>query len=121
MMDMIETLLKDYVQNALGVSVYFSLPESVPNPGNTEFIVMERTGSSFENMLMTSTFAFQSYGNSIYDAADLNKRVLAAVFNSVELDEITRVHLDGDYNFTSPTDKRPRYQAVFDITHYVDF
>lgn len=118
---MIETLIKDYLQTALGVSVYLALPESVPNPSNANFVVMERTGSSIENMIMTSTFAFQSYGNSLYDAAELNKRVLAAVFNIVELDDITRVRLNGDYNFTSPTDKRYRYQAVFEITHYIDF
>lgn len=120
---MIETVIKNYLQTALGVSVYFALPESVPNPktSNTDFVVMERTGSSIENMLMTSTFAFQSYGDNLQNAAELNKRVLSAMFNAVELDDITRVRLNGDYNFTSPTDKRYRYQAVFEITHYIDF
>ena len=118
---MIETLLKDYLQTKLGISVYLMLPEPVSNPGNTNFSVIEKTGSSFADQIMTSTFAVQSYGNSLFEAAELNKAVIAAVFESVELNEITRVRLNGDYNFTSPTDKRPRYQAVFDITHYIDF
>ena len=118
---MIETLLKDYLQTELGISVYLMLPESAQNPGNSKFIVIEKTGSSFADQIMTSTFAVQSYGNNLYEAAELNKDVIATVFRFVEKNEITRVHLNGDYNFTSPTTKRPRYQAVFDITHYIDF
>lgn len=118
---MIETLLKDFLQSELGISVYLMLPDSVPNPGNNKFIVIEKTGSSLADQIMTSTFAVQSYAPTLYEAAELNKSVITAVFNIVELNEITRVRLNGDYNFTSPTDKRPRYQAVFDITHYIDF
>lgn len=118
---MIEQTLKDYLQNALGLSVYLALPDSVQNPSSTKFVTIEKTGSSMSDMLTTSTFAIQSYGETLYEAAELNKRVKAAVFGIVELNEITRVSLNGDYNFTDPETKRPRYQAVFDLTHYIDF
>ena len=36
----------------------------------------------------------------------------------VALDEVSKVSLNSDYNFTDAATKRYRYQAVFDIIHY---
>ena len=54
----------------------------------------------------------------MYDAMSLNKSVKDAMFSAVTLDEITRVELNSDYNYTDQATKQSRYQAVFDITHY---
>jgi len=31
---------------------------------------------------------------------------------------VTKSALESDYNFTNIANKQPRYQAVYDITHY---
>ena len=69
-------------------------------------------------MLSSSTFAFQSYSNSMYGAAALNEVVKQAVDSLIEIDSIASVKLNSDYNFTDTTTKKYRYQAVYDIKHY---
>jgi hypothetical protein len=48
----------------------------------------------------------------------LNVDVEAAMAEFAELDEVTRVELQTDYNFTDTTTKQYRWQAVYQITHY---
>lgn len=62
--------------------------------------------------------AIQSYADSMYEAAELNERVKTVMADAVALDDITKVDLNSDYNYTDTANKRYRYQAVFDITHY---
>ncbi|OOV85805.1 hypothetical protein BTA35_0216720, partial [Oceanospirillum linum] len=64
------------------------------------------------------TFAFQSYAPSMYEAAVLNEAVKETVEGMIELDEISKIKLNSDYNYTDTTTKEYRYQAVFDMNHY---
>ena len=54
----------------------------------------------------------------MYAAALLNEKIKELMDNLVELDEVSGIHLNSDYNFTDIDSKRYRYQAVFDINHY---
>ena len=82
------------------------------------FVYVEKTGSSQNDRLFRATFAVQCYAASLYDAMVLNDAVKTEMFNAVSLSEVTRVELNSDYNYTDTATKKPRYQAVFDITHY---
>lgn len=111
---MIEVTIKNYLDSKLTEPVYLEKPST--NMGN--YVVFEKTSSSKNNHLPTATFAFQSYGTSLYKALELNEKVKAAVEQLIELDEIRGVSLNSDYNFTDTQTKEYRYQAVFDIKHY---
>lgn len=89
-----------------------------PDPAPARFVLFEKTGSSKSNRLSSSTFAFQSWAPTLYEAAQLNELVKAAVESLEELDEIGRVELSTDYNFTDTATKQYRYQAVYNISHY---
>lgn len=118
---MIEKTILDYLTEyftADGIDVFMQMPETVENPGNRKFILLEKTGSSRANHIFTATVAIQSYAPTLYEAAQLNEQVKAAMFNIITLDEITRIDLNSDYNFTDTETKQPRYQAVFDLSHY---
>lgn len=116
---MIEKIVLDYLTTALdGVNVYIQEPESNPMPGSESFVVIEKTGSSYENRLFSATIAVQSFAPTLYEAAVLNEAVKAAMLDIITLDEVTRVDLNSDYNFTDETTKQPRYQAVFELVHY---
>ncbi len=54
----------------------------------------------------------------MYEAAVLNEEVKEAVEGMITLDEVSKVSLNSDYNFTDTTTKEYRYQAVFDINYY---
>ena len=112
---MIDLTLFEYMKAALApTQLLMAIPPDPPK----KFVYMEKTGSGEENRLKNATFAFQSYGGTVFEAAALNEEVKAAAAGAVTLPEITKVKLNTDYNFADTQRKRPRYQAVFDIWHY---
>lgn len=111
---MIEIIVKKYLSSALEEQVF---PEK-PSRRIDSYVVIEKIGSDKNNHLPAATFVFQSYGKSLYEAAELNEKVKKAVEKLIELDEIRGVKLNSDYNFTDTTTKEYRYQAVFDIKYY---
>lgn len=111
---MIEEIIKNHLDASLEEQVFFEKP----SPSFGKYVVLEKTGSDKGNHLPSATFAFQSYGRSLYEAAELNVKVKTAVEGLIELDEIRSVSLNSDYNFTDTSTKEYRYQAVFDIKHY---
>lgn len=111
---MIELIIKKFLDGHLSVPSFFEHQKELPS----SYVLIEKTSSGKENHLKSSTFAFQSYAESMFDAATLNEEVKAAVESMIELNEISGVQLNSDYNFTDITTKKYRYQAVFDINHY---
>lgn len=110
---MIEKTLYDYLTEK-GITVYMQVPKNPPS----EYVLLEKTGSSKTNQIYSATIALQSYADSLYSAATLNEEVKAAMDDSIELDEICDASLNSDYNFTDAETKKYRYQAVYDIVHY---
>lgn len=109
-------IIKDlltYLNANLSVGVYAESPEEL-----TSYVLLEQTGSSRLNHIITTTIAIQSYGRSLLDAMDLNEEVKTAMAGFLELGQVTRVELETDYNFTDTETKQYRWQAVYDITHY---
>ena len=111
---MIELIILNHLKTKLSVPVYLEEPETKP----VRYVLLEKTGSGRSNRLGSSTFAFKSYAESLYEAAALNEQTKAAVDSLIELKEIASVRLNSDYNFTDTATKRYRYQAVYDLNHY---
>ena len=97
----------------LDTPAYMEVPTAL-----TDFIILDQTGTSTTNHITTTTIAVQSYGATLWDAMQLNEKVKAAMKRFAELDIVTRVELQTDYNFTNTITKQYRWQAVFEITHY---
>lgn len=110
---MIETIICNYLTQKLGVPVK---PEKPAQPYD-KMVFVERTGGRGKWIKQT-TVALQSYAASMYEAAKLNDEVIDAMLDIIELDEIIKIDLNQNYNFTDTTTKQYRYQAVFDISHY---
>ena len=110
---MIEKIIYDYL-NDQGFSAYMQKPKDPPS----EYVLIEKTGSSKTNYINSATIALQSYADSLYLAATLNEAVKAAVDDIIVLDSICSASLNSDYNFTDTTTKEYRYQAVYDIVFY---
>ena len=110
---MIAKTLLDYLGSNLDVPVVMEAPDQT-----TGYVLIDQTGSSRTNLIISTTFAIQSYGASLYDAMVLNDEVKDAMVGFAELDEITRVELETDYNYTNTATKQYRWQAVYLITHY---
>ena len=113
-MMLIEKVILDFLVERLDVPV--GLEKLSAQIGS--YVVFEKTSGTKKNQIPSSTFAFQSYAPSLYEATELNEQVKEAVEHLVLLDEISGIHLNSDYNFTDTSTKEYRYQAVFDINHY---
>jgi hypothetical protein len=112
---MIEEILRNYLGDSLSAPVYLEIPKDYPS----RFYVIEKTGGAQVNHIKSATVAIKSYGESMYDAANMNEELKdAMLYGLAELAQIASVRLNSDYNFTDTTTKQYRYQAVFDIRHY---
>ena len=111
----IEEFIVDYLGGALSVPV----SGDVPSPILASFVTVEKTGGRRENKISSATIAVQAWAESRAEAADLCAEVEAAMEAIVEELEISRCALDSSYNFPDLSRKKPRYQAVFSITHYL--
>ena len=111
---LIEQRLRGHLEAVLGLPVVCERPAVVP----TSFVLAERVGGGESIGLCTARFALQSYAGSLLEAMQLNERVKQAMAGFAERDDICRAELESDYNFTDPTTKRYRYQAVYQATYY---
>lgn len=111
---MIEQIVLNYLEQAIPVPVFMEVPENPP----PEFVAVEKTGSGRSDRISRATLAVQSWAGSLLKAAELNERIKTAMDDIIELDSISACHLNADYNFTDPTTKHYRYQAVFDLVFY---
>ena len=111
---MIEKIILDHLKTKLSVPVYLEKPETAP----AEYVLFEKTGSGENSKLPNSTFAFKSHSTSLYKAAELNEKLKTAVESLIILNDVSKVKLNSDYNFTDTVTKKYRYQAVYDIYHY---
>lgn len=111
---MIEITVKGFLEQKLQVPVFMEFP---PNPPD-RFVVLRKADSSRENLVDTSMLVADSYAESLLEAAKLNELVKAALDDLIELDTVSSSRRGGDYPFTDTKNKRYRYQAVQNITHY---
>lgn len=118
---MIEPVIINYLTAALGVPVLTEIPE-VPSDSYPawpdKIVVIEKVGGRKTNHITSSSFAIQSYGGTMYEAAALDERVREAMEGFAALDEISSCRLSSNYNHTDTRMKVYRYQSVYDITHY---
>lgn len=113
---MIEKNVRAYLSEVL--SPIPVLMERAEEP-TEKYVLIEKTGAGRENMIDNATIAIQSYAESLFDAATLNESVKTAMLgddtNAGFNGTVFSCTLNSDYNFTDTTEKKYRYQAIFDI------
>lgn len=119
---MIETVILNYLAERLpNVPVLMELPE-VPSDDYPEFpfplIVIQKVGHTRSNHVNHASIAFQSYADTLYNAAQLDETVRGLIDQIVELPEVGGVYLASDYEFTDTRTKRYRYQCIYEF-YYV--
>lgn len=111
---MIEAIIRNYLEEKLDVPVFMEKPETKP----MSYVLVDLTGCTRNRKLFHSMIAIQSYADTMFEAAKLDEQVLEAMDGIITLDEITSIGLNSSYEFTDTSEKKYRYQAVYDITHY---
>ena len=111
---MIEITVKEFLEKQLAAPVFFEFPEDPPD----SFIVLKREGNPRENLLDSAMIVADSYGPSLLAAAMLNESVKTALDDLVTLPNVSASRRGGYYPAFDTKNKRYRYQAVQNITHY---
>ena len=111
---MIEQSLIEHLEACLVVSAYAEQPGTVDG----RYIVLERTGGTARCGIRHATIAVQSYADSMTDAAQLCNEVIEAMERLTEYNDVSACSLTNYYNFTDTSQRKYRYQAVFEITYY---
>ena len=111
---MIELTVKDFMEARLPVPVYMEYPENPPD----SFVVLRKGDSGRDNLLHSAMIVADSYGPSLLEAARLNELVKAVLDNLILLDSISSSRRGGDYPAYDTKNKRHRYQAVQNLSHY---
>lgn len=112
---MIETSLYDYLNTKQGIPLYLESPKVLPS----KYYLMEKTGGNMENHIRHSTIIIQSCAATLYDAAVMNEDIISLMlYDAVTLADVASISLNSNYNYTDPTTRQHRYQAVFDVVHY---
>ena len=110
---MIEKTIRNYLKDELKVPVYLETPKSIPD----KYIVIEKTGSSTQNHITSSTFAINSYDTTLLKTVQLSESVKAVMRELADGDEVTKVELS-EHNHTDNRENKYCYQVVADVTHY---
>lgn len=111
---MIELTVKEFMEACLTVPLFLEYPEDPPN----SFVVLRKGDSGRDNLLDSAMLVADSYGPSLLEAARLNELVKAVLDNLVLLDTVSSSRRGGDYPAYDTKNKKHRYQAVQNITHY---
>lgn len=116
-----EAIVREYLSEQLDVPVLMELPEAPSERFHKtprRFVVLEKVGGGMADYIYRASIAVQSYSLiSLYDAAELDDAVKAAMLGIVARPEISGVQLASNYNHTDTRSKRYRYQSVFEINY----
>lgn len=120
---MIEETIYAYLDDNATVPWYaMKSPTFDDHSTETKYGLFEKTNSTKTNHISRSTFAFQSYAPTLLEAAQISAELRQLMEDLPNISaEVSKAQLQGEYNFTNTQDKQPRYQAVFNITHFEDF
>ena len=109
----LEKKIIEYLSPLLSVPVVTETPED----DTASYVRIERVGRAVRNRVTTDSIAFQSYGATMLEAAELDEEVQGRMEGFLSLDEISSVTLQSNYNATDTSNLKYRYQCIYDIVY----
>lgn len=113
---MIEKIIYDFLTVRAPFPVFMEIPAGGATPPYA--VIQKTSGGEMDGHIGTATLAIQTYGATLFEAAQANELVKLLMASAPELPDVARCRCSSDYNFTDTASKAYRYQAVFDIIHY---
>lgn len=113
---MIELTLYNHLKTALSVPVFMEIP------GNKneldKYIVLSKIDAGLINHIKAATFSVEVYADSLYNAAALSEDVKNALFDAIELDDVTSVSLGSERLANDTQTKEYKYDIIINLYHY---
>lgn len=110
---MIEKTIMDYLGQVQELPIYAETPVDPPD----EYILIERTGGSEENMIRQAIVILQTITTvSLYRAAQMAEDIRGYMLGLISDGAVFHCSVNaGPYNFTDTSTKNYRYQTVYEI------
>lgn len=110
----IEQKVKQYLEDKLHIPTRLQYPEELPDT----FIVIQRTGGNEENFISHASLSIASIAPSLYEAMEMDHKVLLAMRTIADGITITGCRYNGGGNWTDPTSGQYRYRSYYEINYY---
>lgn len=114
---MIEVIVRDYLKSKLGVPIYVG---EKPSPKPEEYIVLQVIDGGRIDLIDAVTFNLESYSTTLLKAAELNKKVKEAMYDIVELPQVSSSKCGGGGQNIDAQTKSYCYEAVFNLFYMED-
>lgn len=114
---MIESIIIQYLSNILGIPVLLEFPKEI----SKQFVVFEVVDRQRNDFIDAVTIEFNSYADSKYNAASLDKLVRKHIENLITIPDISSVEFGGGRSSGDSNDsmaKHYRYRCYFNIYYY---
>ena len=113
---MIEEIIRAYLLEALKIPVLLEYPKDITE----QFVVFEIIDRQKNNYIDAVTIEFNSYADSKYKAAELDKEVRKLIENIIEDKRISCVEFGGGSSGDSNDEsmKRYRYRCYYNFFYY---
>lgn len=114
---MIENIILQYLSEILNVPVSLETPKE----DYEQYVVFEIVDRQRENFIDAVTVEFNSYADSKYNAALLDKSVRKTIEKMISLPEVNSVEIGGGRNSGDNLDselKKYRFRCYFNIYFY---
>lgn len=112
---MIEKILIAYLNNVMNVPVYAEKPiKDIPS----QYIVLRQIDGGMINKINAATISFESYAESLVQAAELNDELQEKLFDVIILDEISSSTLGGSSRSIDIQTKSYCYESIFNFYFY---
>lgn len=110
----IEQTIIEYLNDELDVNVMAEKPDTLPS----SFCLVEKLSGGYTNRINSARIAVQSYASTLAEASKLDEEVRVVMRGIVRLERIGGARLENSYNFTDTSEKKYRYQSVFELRYY---
>lgn len=115
---MIEKIVIDYLSKKLNVPVFMG---ERPTRNLDEYIVIQTIDGGRRDLIDAVTFNIYSYSNtSLLNSAEINEQVKKAMFDIIELPEISASKCGGGGQNIDTTTKTYAYNCVFNLFYMED-
>lgn len=112
---MIETEIKNFIENNLPYHAYMEIPRETPDA----FFIIEKLGGTRDEQIDAAVVAVQTYAPTMYKAAEISGTLINAMLNEfIAVPDITSVRLNSSYNYPDQRIEKYRYQSLFEIYYY---
>ena len=111
---MIETVLRNYLEEEIKVPVLMEFPHEVPE----KFVLLKKIDGGRRDHISAVTFRVEVRGQTLYETAVLAESAKDALLNAISIDRVSSSMLGGERQLTDTANNLYEYDLTFNFYYY---